>query len=93
MDRVDRPLDRVSEENENDRVSEEIDTGYSPENNDGSSEIVASPVRITHEMRDEPVLSDRELDPPQTDKEDTISQPIPFQMGLINSTRRTSSRR
>ena len=33
-------------------------------------------------MRDEPVLSDRELDPPQMDREDTMSQPIPFQMGL-----------
>ena len=82
MDRVDRPIDRISEENENDRDSEEIDTGYNPENDDGSSEIVASPGRITHETREEPVLSDRELDPPQTDREDAISQPIPFQMGL-----------
>ena len=85
MDRVDRPLDRVSEENENDRSSEEMDTGdtgHSPENDDEASEIVASPGRITQEMRDEPVLSDRELDPPQMDREDTISKPIPFQMGL-----------
>ena len=90
LDRVDRSLDRVSEVNENDEhensesegCNPEIDTGYSPENDDGSSEIIASPGRITQETRDEPVLSDRELDPPQTDKEDTISQPIPFQMGL-----------
>ena len=92
VDRVDRSLDRVSEENvsdenENGRVSdEEGDTGYSPEIDDGSSEVVASPGRLTHEMRDEtrdePVLSDKELDSPQIDEEDTISQPIPFQMGL-----------
>ena len=90
VDRVDRSLDRVSEENENDEhensesagCNPEIDAGYSPDNDDGSSEIVASPGRITQETRDEPVLSDRELDPPQTDKEDTISQPIPFQMGF-----------
>ena len=43
---------------------------------------MASPGRITQETRDGPVLSDRELDPPQMDREDTISQPIPFQMGL-----------
>ena len=63
-------------------VNPAIDIGYSPENDDGSSEIVASPGRITQETRDGPVLSDRELDPPQMDREDTISQPIPFQMGL-----------
>ena len=82
MDHVDRSIDRVSEENENDRVSEEIEEGYSPENDDGLSEIVVSPGRITHETRDDPVLSDREVDPPQIDEEDTISQPIPFQMGF-----------
>ena len=43
-------------------VTQQSDTGYSPENDDGSSEIVASPGRITQEMRDEPVLSDREMD-------------------------------
>ena len=48
----------------------------------GSSEIVVSPGCITQETCGEPVLSDREMDPPQTNKEDTISQPIPFQMGL-----------
>ena len=91
LDRVvDQPLDRVSEEREieeresreSDEGNPENDVGYSPKNDDRSSEIVASPGCITQETRDEPVLSDRELDPPQTDKEDTISQPIPFQMGL-----------
>ena len=83
-------MDRVSEEEENDEYENkesvgcnpENDAGYSPEIDDGSSEIVASPGCVTQETRDEPVLSDREMDPPQTDKEDTISQPIPFQIGL-----------
>ena len=80
-------MDRVSEEEEDhsdDRLSEDpqIPTGYDPENEDGSSEIVAGPGRLTQETRDEPVLSDRERDLPQTDKEDTIPQPIPFQMGV-----------
>ena len=81
LDRVDRSLDRVSEESENDEHENRDSAGYSPENDDGASEIVAGPGCITQETRDEPVLSDREMDHPQTDKEDTISQPIPFQMG------------
>ena len=87
LDRVvDQPLDRVSEENGNDDENDEHENndsaGYSPEIDDGSSEIVAGPGCITQEMRDEPVPSDREMDPPRIEKEDTISQPIPFQMGL-----------
>ena len=90
-------MDRVSEENErnesddpeNDDGASEIvidhrptTAGYGPENDDGSSEIVAGPGCIMQETRDEPVLSDKERDLPQTDKEDTIPQPIPFQMGV-----------
>ena len=75
-------MDRVSEGNENDEHENSESAGYSPENDDGSSEIVAGPGCITQETRDEPVLSDKEMDLPQIDKEDTISQPIPFQMGV-----------
>ena len=83
MDRA-QSLDRVSEseESENDEHENQQSEGCSPENDDGASEIVAGPGCITHETRDEPVPSDREMDPPQPDTGDTISQPIPFQMGL-----------
>ena len=86
MDRVseenDQPLDHASEENDNERHEKSESAGDSPENDDGSSEIVAGPGCITQETRDEPVLTGKEMDLPQTGKEDTISQPIPFQMGL-----------
>ena len=82
MDRA-QSLDRVSEEeSEKDEHENQQSEDCSPENDDGASEIVAGPGCITHETRDEPVPSDREMDPPQPDTEDTISQPIPFQMGL-----------
>ena len=83
VDRVSEVIENEEHENsESDDCNPAIDIGYSPENDDGSSEIVASPGRITQETREGPVLSDRELDPPQMVREDTISQPIPFQMGL-----------
>ena len=64
------------------RPETDITTGYGPENDDGSSEIATGPGCITQETRDEPVPSDREENLPQTEEEDTIPQPIPFQMGV-----------
>ena len=81
-DRVDRVSEEIENEEHESSESDDRHPAIDPEHDDGASEIVASPGRIKQEIRDGSVLSDRELDPPQLDREDTISQPIPFQMGL-----------